>query len=73
MTPDRWADLAAALAVGALFYAGTWAAIRLALWALERLDRPAPGPTPSGSFSYQDGPIAPGTLTSRELAETEDD
>ena len=31
------------------------------------------GPTRHGSFSYQDGPIPPGTMTSRELAETEDD
>lgn len=29
--------------------------------------------TPHGSFSYQDGPIPPGTMTSRELADTEDD
>lgn len=34
-------------------------------------DRPVP--VPHGSFSYQVGPIPPGTLTSRELAETEDD
>lgn len=46
MTPDRWADLAAALAVGALVYAGTWAAIRLALWAWEHMGRPAPRPDP---------------------------
>ena len=26
-----------------------------------------------GSFSYQDGPLPPGTMTSRELADTEDD
>ena len=30
-------------------------------------------PTRHGSFSYQDGPIPPGTMTSRELADTEDD
>ena len=30
-------------------------------------------PTRHGSFSYQDGPIPPGTMTSREFAETEDD
>ena len=30
-------------------------------------------PTPHGSFSYQDGPLPPGTMTSREIAETEDD
>lgn len=29
--------------------------------------------TPHGSASYQDGPIPPGTMTSRELADTEDD
>lgn len=27
----------------------------------------------NGSFSYQVGPIPPGTMTSRELADTEDD
>ena len=26
-----------------------------------------------GSFSYQEGPLPPGTMTSRELADTEDD
>ena len=31
------------------------------------------GRTPPGSFSYQEGPIPPGTMTSRELADTEDD
>lgn len=46
MTPDRWADLATALAAGALFYAGTWAAIRLAVWARKLLDTPAPRPDP---------------------------
>ena len=30
-------------------------------------------PIPPGSFSYQDGPIPPGTMTSQELADTEDD
>ena len=30
-------------------------------------------PTPHGSFSYQDGSLPPGTMTSRELADTEDD
>lgn len=29
--------------------------------------------TTYGSFSYQGGPIPPGTMTSRELADTEDD
>lgn len=31
------------------------------------------GPTRHGSFSYQDGLIPPGTMTTRELADTEDD
>ena len=30
-------------------------------------------PIPPGSFSYQDGPIPPGPMTTRELADTEDD
>ena len=29
--------------------------------------------TGESSYSYQDGPIPPGTMTARELAETEDD
>ena len=29
--------------------------------------------TGESSYSYQDGPIPPGTMTSRELADTEDD
>ena len=33
----------------------------------------SPGRTRHGSFSYQEGPIPPGTMTSRELADTEDD
>lgn len=34
---------------------------------------PCPAYVPQGSFSYQVGPIPPGTMTSQELAETEDD
>ena len=30
-------------------------------------------PIPPGSFSYQEGPIPPCTMTTRELADTEDD
>ena len=47
---------------------GAWQAARLS-----RRRQVEGAPAPSGSFSYQDGPIPPGTMTSRELAETEDD
>ena len=45
---------------------GAWQAARLSRRRLEDAAL-------SGSFSYQDGPIPPGTMTTRELAETEDD
>ena len=47
---------------------GAWQAARLS-----RRRQVEGAPAPSGSFSYQDGPIPPGTMTPRELAETEDD
>lgn len=48
---------------------GAWQAARLSHRRLQVEDTPAP----HGSFSYQGGPIPPGTMTTRELADTEDD
>ena len=45
---------------------GAWQAARLSHRRLEDAAL-------SGSFSYQEGPLPLGTMTSRELADTEDD
>ena len=48
--------------------------VRIYQQILILIDRIRPkDPTPHGSFSYQEGPLPPGTMTSREIADTEDD
>ena len=48
--------------------------VRIYQQILELIGRIRPkNPTPHGSFSYQEGPLPLGTMTSREIAETEDD
>ena len=48
------------------------ALIREGIAAARNLEWMQPRMTP-GSFSYQEGPLPLGTMTSRELADTEDD